>query len=82
MPEARDLMIRLTVEKGTGVVLGSQIVGGAGAGKRIDVFATAAWNAMTADDLEWVDFAYAPPFAPVWDLMAIAARKAAVAARS
>jgi len=82
MPEAHDLTIRLTVEKGTGVVLGSQIVGGAGAGKRIDVFATAAWSAMTADDLEWVDFAYAPPFAPVWDLMAIAARKAAIAARS
>jgi NADPH-dependent 2,4-dienoyl-CoA reductase/sulfur reductase-like enzyme len=82
MPEAHHLTIRLTVEKGTGVILGSQIVGGTGAGKRIDVFATAAWNKMTADDLEWVDFAYAPPFAPVWDLMAIAARKAAVAARS
>lgn len=77
MPEAQDLTIRLTVEKGTGVVLGSQIVGGAGSGKRIDVFATAAWNQMTVQDLEWVDFAYAPPFAPVWDLMAIAARKAA-----
>jgi NADPH-dependent 2,4-dienoyl-CoA reductase/sulfur reductase-like enzyme len=82
MPEARDLTIRLTVEKGTAVVLGSQIVGGTGAGKRIDVFATAAWNAMTATELEWMDFAYAPPFAPVWDLMAIAARKAAAAARS
>lgn len=81
MPDAEDLTIRLTVEKRTGIVLGSQIVGGAGAGKRIDVFATAAWNRMTADDLEWVDFAYAPPFAPVWDLMAIAARKASAAAR-
>ena len=81
MPEARDLTIRLTVERGTGIVLGSQIVGGSGAGKRIDVFATAIWNQMTASELEWVDFAYAPPFAPVWDLMAIAARKAAAAAR-
>jgi NADPH-dependent 2,4-dienoyl-CoA reductase/sulfur reductase-like enzyme len=81
MPEAHELTIRLTVERGTGIVLGSQIVGGVGAGKRIDVFATAAWNRMTAGDLEWVDFAYAPPFAPVWDLMAIAARKASVAAR-
>jgi NADPH-dependent 2,4-dienoyl-CoA reductase/sulfur reductase-like enzyme len=80
MPEATGLTIRLTVEKGTGVVLGSQIVGGTGAGKRIDVFATAAWNRMTATELEWVDFAYAPPFAPVWDLMAIAGRKATAAA--
>jgi NADPH-dependent 2,4-dienoyl-CoA reductase/sulfur reductase-like enzyme len=82
MPEAQELTIRLTVERGTGVILGSQIVGGPGAGKRIDVFATAAWSRMTAEDVEWVDFAYAPPFAPVWDLMAIAARKAAAAARS
>lgn len=82
MPEAKELTIRLTVERGTGVILGAQIVGGKGSGKRIDVFATAAWNRMTADDLEWVDFAYAPPFAPVWDLMAIAARKASAAARA
>lgn len=82
MPEAQDITIRLTVESETGVVLGAQIVGGQGAGKRIDVFATAAWNGMTADELEWVDFSYAPPFAPVWDLMAIAARKASAAARN
>jgi NADPH-dependent 2,4-dienoyl-CoA reductase/sulfur reductase-like enzyme len=82
MPEAQELTIRLTVEKGTGIVLGSQIVGGTGSGKRIDVFATAAWNQMTAADLEWVDFAYAPPFAPVWDLMAIAARKASAQAQA
>ena len=81
MPEASDMTIRLTVERGTGTVLGAQIVGGPGAGKRIDVFASAIWQGMTATDLEWVDFAYAPPFAPVWDLMAIAARKAASAAR-
>ncbi len=82
MPGADEITIRLTAEKGTGVVLGSQIVGGGGAGKRIDVFAAAVWNRMTAGDIEWIDFAYAPPFAPVWDLMAIAARKAASAARS
>jgi NADPH-dependent 2,4-dienoyl-CoA reductase/sulfur reductase-like enzyme len=81
MPEAKELTIRLTAEMGAGIVLGAQIVGGTGAGKRIDVFATAAWNRMTAEELEWVDFAYAPPFAPVWDLMAIAARKAHAATR-
>ncbi|MCL1593415.1 MAG: FAD-dependent oxidoreductase [Actinomycetia bacterium] len=80
MPEASDLSIRLTVERGTARALGAQIAGGSGAGKRIDVFATAIWESMTADQLEWVDFAYAPPFAPVWDLMAIAARKASAAA--
>ncbi len=80
MAVASDMTIRLTVEKSSGVILGAQIVGGAGAGKRIDVFASAIWARMTAGELEWVDFAYAPSFAPVWDLMAIAARKAAAAA--
>ncbi len=80
MPGSEDLTIRVTAEIGTGRILGAQIVGGRGAGKRIDVFATAIWDAMPAGTLEWVDLAYAPPFAPVWDLVAIAARKAAAAA--
>ena len=37
---------------------------------------------MSAETLEWVDLAYAPPFAPVWDLIAIAARKTAIAAKT
>jgi len=80
MPNSEPMTIRATAERGTGRLLGAQIIGGRGAGKRIDVFATAIWDAMTADTLEWVDLAYAPPFAPVWDLIAIAARKVATAA--
>jgi NADPH-dependent 2,4-dienoyl-CoA reductase/sulfur reductase-like enzyme len=80
MPGSEELTIRVTAERGTGRLIGAQIVGGSGAGKRIDVFATAIWDGMTAGALEWVDLAYAPPFAPVWDLIAIAARKAAAAA--
>jgi hypothetical protein len=56
--------------------LGAQIVGGQGAGKRIDVLATALWNHMRVDELMQLDLAYAPPFAPVWDPVLIAARKA------
>jgi hypothetical protein len=56
--------------------LGAQIVGGPGAGKRIDVCATALWNNMRADEMMQLDLAYAPPFAPVWDPVLIAARKA------
>jgi NADPH-dependent 2,4-dienoyl-CoA reductase/sulfur reductase-like enzyme len=80
MPGSEDLTIRVTAERDTGRLVGAQIVGGRGAGKRIDVFATAIWDGMSAGTLEWVDLAYAPPFAPVWDLIAIAARKAAAAA--
>jgi NADPH-dependent 2,4-dienoyl-CoA reductase/sulfur reductase-like enzyme len=80
MPDSEPLTIRVTAERGTGRLMGAQIVGGKGAGKRIDAFATAIWDGMAAGTLEWVDLAYAPPFAPVWDLIAIAARKVAVAA--
>jgi NADPH-dependent 2,4-dienoyl-CoA reductase/sulfur reductase-like enzyme len=80
MPNSEPMTIRATAERGTGRLVGAQIVGGRGAGKRIDVFATAIWEGMAAGDLEWVDLAYAPPFAPVWDLVAIAARKVAAAA--
>lgn len=80
-PSAAAITIRAVAERGTGRLLGAQIVGGPGAGKRIDVFATAIWNAVTADDLAWTDLAYAPPFSGVWDLIHIAAREAADAAR-
>ncbi len=81
MPDSEPLTIRVTAERGTARLLGAQVVGGRGAGKRIDTFATAIWDGMAAGTLEWVDLAYAPPFAPVWDLIAIAARKAATAAK-
>jgi NADPH-dependent 2,4-dienoyl-CoA reductase/sulfur reductase-like enzyme len=79
-PEARPMAIRVVAGRSGGRLLGAQIVGGPGAGKRIDVFATAIWNKVTAADLAWTDLAYAPPFSGVWDLIHIAARKAAEAA--
>jgi NADPH-dependent 2,4-dienoyl-CoA reductase/sulfur reductase-like enzyme len=77
MPESSPITVRVTTERGSSRIVGAQIVGGAGSGKRIDVFATAIWEGMTAQGFEWVDLAYAPPFAGVWDISAIALRKAA-----
>ncbi|MEN8113501.1 MAG: FAD-dependent oxidoreductase [Actinomycetota bacterium] len=77
MPESSPITVRLTTERGTSRIVGVQIVGGPGSGKRIDVFATAVWEGMRADGFEWIDLAYAPPFATVWDISAIAVRKAA-----
>jgi pyruvate/2-oxoglutarate dehydrogenase complex dihydrolipoamide dehydrogenase (E3) component len=64
-------------ERGSGRLLGAQIVGRDGSAKRIDVFALALWNEMTVDDLAMVDLSYAPPFSPVWDPVLITARKSA-----
>jgi NADPH-dependent 2,4-dienoyl-CoA reductase/sulfur reductase-like enzyme len=75
-PTSEPITIKVLAERHTGRLLGAQIVGEAGSGKRIDVLATALWNEMTVADLLHVDLSYAPPFSPVWDPVSIAARKA------
>lgn len=77
-PGADPITVKLVVERGTGRLLGGQIVGGSGAGKRIDVVATALWNQMDVRDMAGMDLAYAPPFSPVWDPVLVAAGKAAL----
>ena len=75
-PGAGAIKIKLIVEVRSGRLLGAQIVGEEGAAKRIDVLATALWNEMKVDEMLNLDLSYAPPFAPVWDPVLIAARKA------
>jgi len=76
-PGAESIVTKLLHERGTGRLLGAQIVGGSGSAKRIDVLATALWNEMTVADLADVDLSYAPPFSPTLDPVSITARKAA-----
>ncbi|GAB2629062.1 flavoprotein oxidoreductase [Paractinoplanes abujensis] len=75
-PGAETMTIKLIAERRTGVLLGAQIVGRAEAAKRIDALAVAIWNKMTVEEMTSLDLSYAPPFAPVWDPVLIAARKA------
>ncbi len=75
-PGAAEIRVKLVVERGTGRLLGGQIVGREGAAKRIDVVAAALWNEMTVEEVMSMDLAYAPPFSPVWDPVQIAARSA------
>ena len=76
-PGAADMAVQLVHEKGTGRLLGGQIVGGAGAAKRIDTIATALWGGLTVEEMVDLDLAYAPPFSPSWDPVNTAARVAA-----
>jgi NADPH-dependent 2,4-dienoyl-CoA reductase/sulfur reductase-like enzyme len=73
-PETRRMHMRAIAERGSRVLLGAQILGGRGAGKRIDALALAIWNEMTVDDLVNADLSYAPPFSGVWDPVLHAAR--------
>ena len=76
-PGAQPMRIKLVAERGSGRLLGAQIVGREGAGKRIDVLATALWNRMTVQEIGEMDLSYAPPFSPVWDPVLLAAGRAA-----
>lgn len=81
MPDAAPIVVKLLAERGSGRLLGGQIVGrGEGAGKRIDVVAAAVWAGMSAGELADLDLSYAPPFSPTFDPVSLAAREAAAAA--
>jgi NADPH-dependent 2,4-dienoyl-CoA reductase/sulfur reductase-like enzyme len=69
--------VRLTTvlfaERGSGRLLGAQMAGADVVAKRIDVLAAALQAGMTLADVEALDLTYAPPFAPVYDPLLIAA---------
>ncbi len=75
-PEAEDITIKLIMERGTGKLLGAQMIGKLGVAKRIDIFTTAIQGGMTIEDISRLDLCYAPPFAPVWDSILVAANMA------
>ncbi|MGH9118012.1 MAG: FAD-dependent oxidoreductase [Acidimicrobiales bacterium] len=78
-PGAKPITVKLVAERGTGRLLGAQIVGEEGAAKRIDVVAVAVTAGLTVSEMIDLDLSYAPPFSPVWDPVVVAARKAASA---
>ena len=74
-PGSASITVKLVADEASGRLLGGQIVGMQGAGKRIDTIATALTAGMTARNIMDLDLSYAPPFSPVWDPVQIAARK-------
>lgn len=62
-----EMMIKGIADKSSGRILGVQIVGGEGADKRVDVFATAITFEAKVEDLFHLDLAYAPPFSTTKD---------------
>ena len=77
MPEAEPIAIWVMADRTTRRLLGVQVVGGHGAGKRIDTAAAVLWAGGSVDDLAWMDLSYAPPFATTWEVLQIAARRVA-----
>lgn len=76
MPVHPPIHTKLVFEKETQRLLGGQMVGTEGVSKRIDVIAAALHAGWTTFDLANLDLSYAPPFAPVWDPVLVAANVA------
>jgi len=75
-PGVEKITVTLVVDKSTKRVLGAEMAGKDGVAKRIDVIASALQNHMTVEALSQLDLSYAPPFAPVWDPILVAANVA------
>ncbi len=74
-PGAVDLFMRIVFEKKTGILKGAQLVGEKGVSDRINIMALAITKSLTASEFSQLDFAYAPPFSPVWDPLLVAANQ-------
>jgi len=59
--------MKVVFEKGSGRLLGAQIVGYDGVDKRIDVLATAIRAGLSGVQLKELDLAYAPPYSSAKD---------------
>lgn len=75
-PDPKPITIKLVYDPEQLTLLGAQMIGEEGVAKRIDVFATAIHNRMSTEDIGFLDLAYAPPYASVWDAIQIAANAA------
>jgi NADPH-dependent 2,4-dienoyl-CoA reductase/sulfur reductase-like enzyme/rhodanese-related sulfurtransferase len=73
IPEARFFLVKLVAERGTGRLLGCQVVGEGDGVKRIDVAATVLKYGGNVKDVADLDLAYAPPYGTAIDAIADAA---------
>ena len=78
-PGSSPVHVRLVHATG-GRLLGAQMAGREGAAKRIDVLATALHAGLSVGDIAALDLSYAPPYAPVYDPVLLAANQAVQAA--
>ena len=73
-PECRPIDVRLVAERGTGRLLGGQLVGAEGAALRANVLVPLVRSGATVRELaEDLDLIYNPPLAPAVDPLKVAA---------
>jgi len=74
LPDQSEMWVKLIYDKQSRKLLGGQLCGrySGGAVHRVDALAVAIYSGLTVDELGFMDFVYAPPFARTWDVLNIA----------
>lgn len=80
-PGARPVTARVLAERGSGRVIGGQVIGPDRIGKRIDTLAAAITGGLSAEDVVELDLGYSPAVSPLWDPLQVAAQEAVTALR-
>lgn len=72
MPGGKEIVVKVLANE-EGKLVGAQIVGEEQVAQRINVFAAAILKGMTLGEFSMLETCYAPPIAPTWDTITIAA---------
>jgi CoA-dependent NAD(P)H sulfur oxidoreductase len=75
-PGASPISVEIIYDSSNQKLLGATLAGEVESVKRVDVIAALLHMEATVEDLARLDLAYAPPFAPVWDSLLVAANQA------
>lgn len=76
MPNSSKVTIHLIFDRRSQRVLGANVYGKEGAVLRANTLGVAIQHKLTLDDISRLDLIYAPPYAPLWDPILVAANQA------
>ena len=76
-PTGKPITAKLLVNGDTHKIMGAQIVGAEDVAQRANVIALAMTQGLTVEELTKLETCYAPPVAPIWDPIILAAEGAA-----
>ena len=71
-PGATPIQLKVIFDADTHLILGAQAVGQKGVDKRIDIIATSIKAKLTIDELQELEFTYAPPYGSAKDIVNMA----------
>jgi NADPH-dependent 2,4-dienoyl-CoA reductase/sulfur reductase-like enzyme len=76
-PGAGKAWVEVICDKDSGRIVGAAAICEENSARYIDTAAAAIYSGLKIQELAWLDAAYAPPYAPVWNALTSAAMKGA-----